>query len=144
MKGNITFSAPDLLKDTFTTNETFELLEENFNNLEENFNISEENFNALEENFNNLTLELDTKQLKLQSIITEEADYTIASSGYVSYPSPLPSGAIGISANVYYWSSNSGAFSVSIYQGGQGTQYISGTPGATIKKLRIQYWYYMP
>lgn len=78
----------------------------------------------------------------IKSVILPAADYTIRSDGWaaVSKPSTI-SGKTIISAEVYSWSSATGAFSLTGYNSNSNYAYILGTPGVTINGLSIQFFY---
>lgn len=79
----------------------------------------------------------------LKSVITNADNYTLNTSGYASVTKPAEvSGARKIvSADVYAYTSATGAFSVAGYNGNLTTAYIFGEPGVVINGLRIQFWY---
>ena len=79
----------------------------------------------------------------LKNVITTAANYTLNSNGYASVTKPAEvSGARKIvSADVYQYTSSTGAFAVSGYNGNLTTAYVFGEPGVVISDLRIQFWY---
>jgi len=74
---------------------------------------------------------------------TEDVSITIPSSGY--YQLPRPSAVQGkqmLAITVVSWLSNTGAFWVMPYSGGNNTyDYVVGTGGVEIRALRVRYWY---
>lgn len=78
----------------------------------------------------------------LKSVNTAAANYTLSSSGYASVTKPAElTGKKIVSADVYSYTSATGAFSVSGYNSLSQKAYIFGTPGVTVTGLVIQFWY---
>lgn len=78
----------------------------------------------------------------IKNVIIPAADYTIRSGGWESVTKPTEvSGKTIISAEVYSWSSATGAFSLTGYNSNSNYVYILGTPGVTITGLSIQLFY---
>lgn len=64
-------------------------------------------------------------------------DVTIPSSGYVEFNSSLNDNEVPISAVVYRWASNTGAFYVTAYGGNSKLFYVVGTPGVVVRELTV-------
>lgn len=78
----------------------------------------------------------------LKYVRTTADDYTLSSGGYAAVTKPNTlSGKKIVSADVYSYTSATGAFAVSGYNSRPQTAYIFGTPGATITDLIIEFWY---
>lgn len=78
----------------------------------------------------------------IKRALTTPVNYTINSSGYVSYTPPGDaSGKMIIAASVYSYTSATGAFTVQTYGSNANTKYITGTPGVTINDLIIEVFY---
>ena len=78
----------------------------------------------------------------IKSVILPAADYTIRSDGWraISKPTEVRGKTI-ISAEVYSWTSTTGAFSLTGYNSNSNYAYIIGEPGAVITGLAIQLFY---
>ena len=78
----------------------------------------------------------------LKEVRTTADNYTLSSGGYAGITKPAElSGKKVVSADIYSYTSATGAFTVSGYNSRPQMAYIIGTPGATINDLIVQFWY---
>ena len=78
----------------------------------------------------------------IKSVTIPAADYTIRSDGWAAVTKPTEvRGKTIIGAEIYSWSSTTGAFSVTGYNSNNNYAYIIGTPGVSITGLSIQLFY---
>ena len=63
---------------------------------------------------------------------------TIPSSGYVEFNSYLEGNDVPISAVIYRWATNTGAFYVTAYAGNPKLFYVVGTPGVVVMELTVR------
>lgn len=78
----------------------------------------------------------------IKSVTIPAADYTIRSDGWAAVSKPTEvRGKTIISAEVYSWTSTTGAFSLTGYNSNSHYAYIIGEPGAVITGLAIQLFY---
>lgn len=78
----------------------------------------------------------------IKSVTIPAADYTIRSNGWAAVSKPTEvRGKTIISAEVYSWTSTTGAFSLTGYNSNSNYAYIIGEPGAVITGLAIQLFY---
>ena len=63
---------------------------------------------------------------------------TIPSSGYVEFSSYLEDNEVPISAVIYRWATNTGAFYVTAYAGNPKLFYVVGTPGVVVRELTVR------
>lgn len=78
----------------------------------------------------------------VKSVTIPAADYTIRSDGWAAVSKPTEvRGKTIIGAEIYSWSSTTGAFSVTGYNSNNNYAYIIGTPGVSITGLSIQLFY---
>ena len=65
-------------------------------------------------------------------------DVTIPSRGWIELNSSLNDNEVPISAVIYRWASNTGAFYVTAYSGNPKLFYIVGTPGVVVTELTVR------